>query len=159
MTACALKDCGTLLSAYNPGALCHTHAAERLTPLLHWLSPQPWHEQARCRRFGWGTNRFFTEPYSRNRDDPMSSHAVRAAKAMCATCPVRRQCLADCMHHESADKETSCPGIWGGTLEQERRRARRQRRGLSAQVQLDMLLEDMSIQARSRGLIGKEAAA
>ena len=45
---------------------------------------------------------------------------VRAAKAVCAGCPVRAPCLADGMdtHH----------GIWGGLSERERRRVRRRER-------------------------------
>jgi WhiB family redox-sensing transcriptional regulator len=45
--------------------------------------------------------------------------ATARAKAICATCPVKRACLEAGLreHH----------GIWGGLTERERRRVRRQR--------------------------------
>jgi WhiB family redox-sensing transcriptional regulator len=41
--------------------------------------------------------------------------AQRPARAICFTCPVRRQCLADAL-----DSETEF-GVWGGMTERERR--------------------------------------
>lgn len=43
---------------------------------------------------------------------------VRAAKLVCETCPVQRECLVQAL----ADKEPS--GIWGGLTAQERTRLR-----------------------------------
>jgi len=48
--------------------------------------------------------------------------AVAAAKAVCATCQVRVECL------EYALENSERFGIWGGTAEKERRRIRRLRR-------------------------------
>lgn len=48
--------------------------------------------------------------------------SVRAAKQVCATCPVRQQCL------ETALAVNEMHGIWGGMAEGERRRLIRQRR-------------------------------
>jgi WhiB family transcriptional regulator, redox-sensing transcriptional regulator len=45
----------------------------------------------------------------------------RAARAICAGCPVRRQCLESAM---SADIRY---GLWGGLSEDERRKERRNR--------------------------------
>jgi WhiB family transcriptional regulator, redox-sensing transcriptional regulator len=42
---------------------------------------------------------------------------VRAAKAICARCPVRADCLNFALNHQETD------GIWGGTTAPERRRA------------------------------------
>jgi WhiB family redox-sensing transcriptional regulator len=67
-----------------------------------------WQERAACR--GADVALFFPE---RGED-------VTAAKAVCATCPVRAQCLAHGMNEKY--------GIWGGTSERERRNMRRARR-------------------------------
>jgi WhiB family transcriptional regulator, redox-sensing transcriptional regulator len=50
----------------------------------------------------------------------------KAAKAVCAACPVRRQCLECALSADIRD------GIWGGLTEDERRRERRYRRRRSA---------------------------
>jgi len=47
---------------------------------------------------------------------------VAEAKAICARCPVRRQCL------EFAQANEPVYGIWGGTTHEERQRARRRER-------------------------------
>lgn len=46
----------------------------------------------------------------------------KAAKAVCAPCPVRRPCL------EEALDDVERHGVWGGLTEQERKRLRVQRR-------------------------------
>jgi len=69
-----------------------------------------WMERAACR--GLPTDLFFPE---RGAD-------TRAAKAVCAACPVSD----DCYEYAFASHERH--GIWGGTSERERRRIRRQRR-------------------------------
>jgi WhiB family transcriptional regulator, redox-sensing transcriptional regulator len=69
-----------------------------------------WHADAACR--GRGTAVFFP---GRGQNT-----ACANAKAVCAGCPVRDECLdAALTHGELA-------GIWGGTSERERRRLRRQ---------------------------------
>ena len=45
---------------------------------------------------------------------------IAAAKAVCATCPVTRECL------EFALETNQDSGVWGGTSEEERRKLRRQ---------------------------------
>ena len=50
------------------------------------------------------------------------SRKVRRAKAICADCPVRQ----DCLDHAIADPSTR--GVWGGLTEPERRHERRRRR-------------------------------
>ena len=47
---------------------------------------------------------------------PEKGGSVRAAKAVCAGCPVRAQCLAHALAHDERF------GVWGGTSERERRR-------------------------------------
>jgi WhiB family transcriptional regulator, redox-sensing transcriptional regulator len=49
----------------------------------------------------------------------------RPAKAVCRTCPVRRECLADALEH-SGDFGSGLHGIWGGTSPEEREDLRRQ---------------------------------
>lgn len=44
---------------------------------------------------------------------------LRAAKALCATCPVREQCLAFAL------ETNQDAGVWGGASEEERRELRR----------------------------------
>lgn len=74
-----------------------------------------WQDLAECR--GMDPRLFvFQEPRSGVRD-----RKVIKAKAVCATCPVRAECLDDALGWESI-------GVFGGTTEDERRRMRRQRR-------------------------------
>ncbi|PSK96126.1 WhiB family redox-sensing transcriptional regulator [Murinocardiopsis flavida] len=65
-----------------------------------------WHEAARCR--GADPGLFF----------PAQGGSVRAAKRLCAACPVRRDCLAEALGSGEAY------GVWGGTSEQDRRALR-----------------------------------
>jgi|HubBroStandDraft_1064217.scaffolds.fasta_scaffold678539_1 WhiB family redox-sensing transcriptional regulator len=67
----------------------------------------PWWQQAACRRQPLEV--FF----------PPDARSSRAAKAICATCVVRMQCLDFAMSAEPPLK-----GIFGGTTEQERRSMR-----------------------------------
>ncbi|MGZ8766173.1 MAG: WhiB family transcriptional regulator, partial [Acidimicrobiia bacterium] len=64
-----------------------------------------WHRAAACRSVG--THLFFLEPGA----DP------KPARALCATCPVTRECLRFAV-------ETEAAGIWGGQSPAERRKAR-----------------------------------
>lgn len=52
---------------------------------------------------------------------PEDSHGVTRAKAICATCPVRSDCL------QSALDNDELFGIWGGLSERQRRFVRYQR--------------------------------
>jgi WhiB family transcriptional regulator, redox-sensing transcriptional regulator len=57
---------------------------------------------------------------------------VARAKAYCARCPVRRQCL------EFAEASGPVYGIWGGTTLEERQRVRRrEQRAARARVRAD----------------------
>jgi len=53
---------------------------------------------------------------------PARGESVRDAKAVCARCPVREECL------EFALRMKVAHGIWGGLSERERRTLRRDRR-------------------------------
>ena len=53
---------------------------------------------------------------------PVSDEEAEAAKAVCATCPVRQSCLEYALANRERD------GVWGGATERERRRMVRQRR-------------------------------
>jgi WhiB family redox-sensing transcriptional regulator len=73
-----------------------------------------WHDQAACR--GRSEVNFF----------PYRGESVTAAKALCATCPVTAQCLADALAHEWTI------GVWGGTSEIQRKRLRHERRHVAS---------------------------
>jgi WhiB family redox-sensing transcriptional regulator len=64
-----------------------------------------WHDRAACR--GMGNDQFF----------PHRGEAASEAKAICARCPVRAECL-----DFARDQEAGLPGIWGGLSGLERRR-------------------------------------
>lgn len=69
--------------------------------------PQPWMVHASCR--GAGGEVFF----------PTRGEPTAEAKAICAGCPVRAECLTFAL--ESGEKY----GIWGGRSERERRKLRK----------------------------------
>jgi WhiB family transcriptional regulator, redox-sensing transcriptional regulator len=68
-----------------------------------------WRQHAACRDLD--TNVFF----------PLSDDEAAPAKAVCATCPVREDCLEFALATRQSD------GVWGGLTESERRRLRRRR--------------------------------
>jgi WhiB family redox-sensing transcriptional regulator len=49
---------------------------------------------------------------------PNKGSSTRAAKAVCATCPVETKCLLYALEHNERF------GVWGGTSERERRKLR-----------------------------------
>lgn len=71
-----------------------------------------WQDQANCR--GVDPDIFFPLP----KDVP----AERTAKAVCAACPVRSECLDYALDHRMDS------GIWGGLTEKERRVILKRRR-------------------------------
>src|SRR5262245_30646060 len=86
---------------------------EQLAYAIHDMTPirPTWTRRAACR--GWSTSLWFPE---RGENDN-----GRTAKRICASCPVRSECLA--WAQEFGD--TAALGIWGGLSSQRRRRARR----------------------------------
>lgn len=74
-----------------------------------------WRDLAACS--GRGTEAFFPIGHTRR-----SERLERAAKAICATCPVRDDCLFFALETMQND------GIWGGLNEDELRALRRTRR-------------------------------
>jgi WhiB family redox-sensing transcriptional regulator len=69
-----------------------------------------WQHRGACR--GLDPNLFF----------PERGESVKEAKAVCARCPVRAECLKYALENHELH------GIWGGFSERERRQLRRQRR-------------------------------
>jgi WhiB family transcriptional regulator, redox-sensing transcriptional regulator len=65
-----------------------------------------WHARAACR--GMGTDTFF----------PRLGETGAEAKAICANCPVRRECLTTAMNDDER-------GIWGGESDRDRAQLRR----------------------------------
>ena len=84
--------------------------------LHHRNPPDSWMELAACK----GLN---PESFHPLRGDHQT---VAYAKAVCAACPVR----AECLEHALVNRETR--GVWGGLTERGRRRIRRQRAALAA---------------------------
>ena len=68
-----------------------------------------WTQQAACR--GGGTEIFY----------PATPDEEAEALSICATCPVRAQCL------DYAIRNRETYGIWGGTTPEQRRHMRRER--------------------------------
>ena len=68
-----------------------------------------WHEKAACQ--GENTELFF---YDENERGLTKDKKVKAAKAICSSCPVIKECLQWAL----ATKEPA--GIWGGTTPEER---------------------------------------
>ncbi|MBA9002496.1 MULTISPECIES: WhiB family transcriptional regulator [Thermomonospora] len=81
-----------------------------LNPDKHWT------DHAICR--GADPELFYPINYS----VPVMAEQVRAAKSICARCPVRAECLDWALRAGEPD------GIWGGTTPEERRYLRRDRR-------------------------------
>ena len=73
------------------------------------MTQQDWREAAACR--GADVDTFF----------PVTEEDAGAARAICATCPVREPCL------EFALAVRQLEGVWGGLTDTERRRLRRRR--------------------------------
>ena len=79
--------------------------------LLEQLVNRPaWHQRAACR--GAGPDLFFPQ---------RGAHRPVEALTFCEDCSVRSECLA------SALEVSSTTGVWGGTVERERRVLRRRR--------------------------------
>ena len=75
-----------------------------------------WMAEGKCRDFPAGT--FFPQD---------GVGVIRAAK-ICATCPVKAQCLEYALDNHIEH------GVWGGSSERERRRLQRSRRHLPVNV-------------------------
>ena len=126
------------------------------------VHPDPWHlatriftdiewqYQALCHgRTDW----FFPDRNSDNRNLPLLP-SERRAKALCARCPVRKECL----EYGVADEY----GIWGGTLPSERKQgglSRGRGDGRKPRTDIDEMLDEMTEQAVSLGLMEKEGVA
>jgi hypothetical protein len=85
-----------------------------MTGPINIFTPQPWIKQAACA--GTDTSVFFT----------VSGASTEPAKAICADCPVRTECL------EYALQNDSLVGVWGGLSRRQRVSINRQRRKADA---------------------------
>ena len=79
------------------------------TDLLDLIDPPAWHADAGCRE----------HPELSWVDPGDAGPRVRAAKAVCATCLVRAECLV------TALADPNLVGIWGGATTKERQTLRR----------------------------------
>lgn len=80
----------------------------------HWVG-EHWAARAACARSGVAPDALFVE-----------GSAQREARALCVTCPVRMECLADAL-----DNRVDF-GVWGGMTERERRALLRRRPDVSS---------------------------
>lgn len=78
--------------------------------------PPDWRVRAACRNVA-DPDLFF--PVSDDDQAPATAAQIEQAKAVCASCPVRRQCL------DFATETRQREGVWGGTTWPERRLSRR----------------------------------
>ena len=75
------------------------------------LEPIGWHKYARCAEPDVDPEIFYVE----------RGQSTKEARAVCAGCPVRAECLAFAMD----DADARAWGIWGGSSPRERRAMRR----------------------------------
>ncbi|MFJ6066532.1 WhiB family transcriptional regulator [Streptomyces tendae] len=71
----------------------------------------------RVERTDWRTRALCALPAYRSIDwfpNPGDQQGIAAAKAVCADCPVWRDCLADALREEGGSRSTSRDGIFGG---------------------------------------------
>jgi WhiB family transcriptional regulator, redox-sensing transcriptional regulator len=83
-----------------------------LSPAEIFDRPESWQERGRC-----------TELPSRKIDAlffPERGHSSKAAKALCAECCVKAECLEYALERKEAF------GVWGGTSERDRRKIRKE---------------------------------
>jgi WhiB family transcriptional regulator, redox-sensing transcriptional regulator len=110
---CHVRGCERVARTEACG-LCETHYRRSLRGTLELVDPPmpdaSWAQHAACR--GMDPALFF----------PERGESTAEAKACCATCPVRVECLEYALE---ADEKF---GIFGGASERQRRRMRRQRR-------------------------------
>lgn len=52
--------------------------------------------------------------------EPQINKKIKDAKAVCATCPVRTQCLEEALQYSTTRQE--CIGVWGGLTWKERQK-------------------------------------
>ena len=103
-------DCGTRCRGVRCRTCDNRHRATCVAVAEQppqWSPPGPWVDEALCAQIN--PEEFF----------PPKGGSVRAAKAVCARCPVVAECLSYALEHNEAF------GVWGGKSERERRRLRR----------------------------------
>lgn len=52
--------------------------------------------------------------------EPQINKKIKDAKAVCATCPVRQECLEEALQYSTTRQE--CIGVWGGLTWKERQK-------------------------------------
>lgn len=83
-------------------------------PVLH-LTPEPWKAQSAC--LGSPSSVFFEDALD---DQKVIQEGLGAARAICGTCPVKRECLAYAMRCESGLPLKRRYGVWAGTVPEDR---------------------------------------
>lgn len=91
--------------------LVRTTFGEEATGMTALPSPEDWQSQASCR--GHSAAVFFAPTHFERKDARAARE--RQAKAVCAACPVRKECLNYALRIREPH------GIWGGLNEMERR--------------------------------------
>lgn len=77
-----------------------------------------WFDVANCR----STDAYLVDVFYPSKTDALNGGAVKIAKAFCAPCPARSECLEYALAHNENW------GIWGGTTLDERLAIKRERR-------------------------------
>lgn len=72
-----------------------------------------WLKTAACRTDGTDPETFFPDN---------NAVKIEQARAVCKTCPVRRECLTDCMKHEGGRSAKSRWGVYAGLTPRQRER-------------------------------------
>lgn len=72
-----------------------------------------WLTQAACRTNGTDPEAFFPDN---------NAVGIAAARAVCVACPVRRECLTDCMRHEGGRSAKTRWGVYAGLTPRQRER-------------------------------------
>ena len=101
------------------------------------IHPEPWMQDALCAQVDGDI--FF----------PEKGGSGYAAKAVCAACDVRAQCL------EYALRTNQTHGIWAGTTEPERRRMRTNTRAWRVPADLDDRIRELNALGHSDASIGR----
>lgn len=100
-----------------------------MQPVFSYSEPRPWLRKASCR----GAGHFFFPPF--DVEDPRKEEGKKArtaaAKAICSTCPVLKECKAWVLEVEYVTGEEPI-GIVGGMTESERKKIIRARRKSNA---------------------------
>jgi hypothetical protein len=120
-TGQAARDIGNLLGIHQR-TIVRWRKQNPPLPAHDETAPAPWQAAALCAEVG---PEIFFAP-----DDPDDAllYSSAAARAICAHCPVRADCLEDAMDREGSAARHQRAGIWGGLSPSQRHALAKARR-------------------------------